>query len=1168
MSDTPALDNPLLESLVADVADEFLERRKRGEQPDIDEYTRRYPQAAAVLRDVLASLQVIGAGSDARGTCAVDQESVAGCLGDFRILREAGRGGMGIVYEAEQISLGRRVALKVLPFAATLDPKQLQRFKNEAQAAAQLHHTNIVPIHFVGTDRGVHFYAMQFIDGQSLAQVIADLRLQIADCRKDIAPASKGEQDPETTEIPAIADQICNLQSAICNSTQHALFTETPAGSPAYFRTVARLGVQAALALEHAHEMGVIHRDIKPGNLLVDARGNLWITDFGLAHMHGDPKLTITGDLVGTVRYMSPEQALGNRAEVDRGTDIYSLGATLYELMTLEPVFPGQQRRELLEQIGKDDPKPPRRINPATPIDLETIVLKALAKNPRERYATAQELAGDLQRFLEDRPIQARRPTLRQRAARWARRHVVLVRAAAIVLMLAVVGLAAGTALIWRSQQQTEEALVRAEHSQQQTEEALVKAESSQQQTEEALVKAGRSQQQTQAALIKAERMQRLAESAVNDMYTEVAEKWLEHEPLSDPLQRKFLLKALEYFKEFARENSNCPQLARQTALAYKRAGVIQYKLGHDAEAEANLAEAMRLFQSLAADSTSHLRDLASCHNARAIVMTRAGNLRQAEQDYCQARDILERLRKPAPDDPALQSDLARYRVHLAVFLTSAGRFSEAEREFTQALDMDSRLASRHAGVPAYRFGLANTQHNRGILFWRTGRLDEAEKAWKEAIRLAAELSTADPRRHRYRETLVHGHGNLAALHYSAGRLREAEKVLLESLPLQQKLAEDFPHRVDYQEELAGTFYRLGLIQGGNGARDKAEKAYRHAAKLFRALLARSPRAVPYQTQLASTLNNLANLLKDTGRFQEAEPTYRDALALLEAQPEDCRKEPGYRDELTIYLNNLGYLYWRTGKPQQAEPLLARAVKLRQELVTDLPAMPAYRDKLVGTHVNLAWLLKQAGKTGAAEQQFRAAVTHAQKLAADIPQLDQHKSLARRNEALARLLWDAGRFPEAKETFRAARKAWEKGLEREPENSVACHLLARFLADCPDRDSADPIGAVKLAQKALTLAAKPPGEFWITLGLAHHRAGDWKAALAALGKAGSVAADEACLRDFLQAMAHARLGNGELAGKCYDRAVAALDNLWMKEDDLQQRRREAELVLPKKAGRK
>jgi WD40 repeat protein/serine/threonine protein kinase len=384
-----------------------------------------------------------------RAAAPADAEAIVGTpLGDFHLLRELGRGGMGVVYEAEQLSLGRRVALKVLPFAAALDAKQLQRFKNEAQAAAHLHHTNIVPIFGVGCERGVHYYAMQFIEGQTLAEVIRDLR-QNVECRMTNDERMTNDQFPSMKEPVPGAD----AQTHIRHSTLD-LLSSLGIRHSSFYRTVAQLGVQAAEALEHAHQLGIIHRDIKPANLLVDGGGRLWITDFGLAYCQSQPGLTMTGDVLGTLRYMSPEQALAKRVAVDARTDIYSLGVTLYELLTLEPAYNGRDREELLRQIAFEEPRLPSRLNKAVPVELETIVLKAMAKNPEERYSSAQELADELRRFLEDKPIRAKRPTLRQRTVKWARRHKTVVRAALVVLVLAVLGLAVGSGLIWQANQE------------------------------------------------------------------------------------------------------------------------------------------------------------------------------------------------------------------------------------------------------------------------------------------------------------------------------------------------------------------------------------------------------------------------------------------------------------------------------------------------------------------------------------------------------------------------------------------------------------------------------------------------------------------------------------------------------------------------------------------
>jgi serine/threonine protein kinase len=293
-------------------------RFQAGEALALAELKQEHPEHADQLDEVWPALQALakldrspGAGSPA------DDAEALGELGHFRIVREVGRGGMGVVYEAVQISLNRRVALKVLPFAATLDDRRIQRFKNEAQAAAHLHHSNIVPVHTVGCECGVYYYAMQFIDGQALAALIAELRQQQAGPAGDAA----GPDQP----CPAGADR---ADGNAVTPPVAALPTPCPGGA-AYFRRVAQLGVQAAEGLDHAHQLGVIHRDVKPANLLVDTRGNLWITDFGLAHCISQAGLTLTGDLVGTLRYMSPEQALAQRDVADHRTDVYSLGATL-----------------------------------------------------------------------------------------------------------------------------------------------------------------------------------------------------------------------------------------------------------------------------------------------------------------------------------------------------------------------------------------------------------------------------------------------------------------------------------------------------------------------------------------------------------------------------------------------------------------------------------------------------------------------------------------------------------------------------------------------------------------------------------------------------------------------------------------------------------------------
>ncbi len=402
-----------------------------GACPDRQRFLKKYSHIAAALAECLDSLDFLQNvapqlsredDSSARDSHAIPDLHAA--IGDFRIIREIGRGGMGVVYEAEQLSLSRRVALKVLPFAAMLNPRQLQRFKNEALAAAQLDHPHIVDVFGVGCDRGVHYYAMRYIDGHTLAEVVRQLRAaRSTSDLPDSKPASRsaGRHQPRAEQGDALVAE--QPQSERHTQPITSISTNGSAAEPRFFRVLARLAADLAGALEHAHEHGVVHRDIKPSNLILDHQGKPWVTDFGLAQIETNQTLTISGDLIGTLRYMSPEQLLARRVSIDHRTDIYSLGVSIYELITLQPAFSGDDRQELLRQISFDEPPAARSINPAAPVELETILLKSMAKNPADRYASAGDMRDDLKRFLADQPILAKRPSWIDRASKWSRRH-------------------------------------------------------------------------------------------------------------------------------------------------------------------------------------------------------------------------------------------------------------------------------------------------------------------------------------------------------------------------------------------------------------------------------------------------------------------------------------------------------------------------------------------------------------------------------------------------------------------------------------------------------------------------------------------------------------------------------------------------------------------------
>jgi serine/threonine protein kinase/WD40 repeat protein len=413
-----------LDPILVDLVEEVKRRVEAGEIIDEAAFLAEHPAQAERLRTLMPAIRgLAGLARSGPSLPAGFADLPDGSdLGDYRVVRAIGRGGMGVVYEAVQRSLGRQVALKVLPPLRGVVRAHLDRFQREAQAAARLHHTNIVPVFGIGEYHGVHFYAMQFIQGRGLDAVVQAARNRAATSTIEMnRPA----------ETPAAPISVPQVPGAV-----NAGDLSEPGGTRLH-RAVALVGVQAAQGLAYAHGQSVLHRDIKPSNLMLDDHGTVWITDFGLARVEGEEALTHSGDMVGTLRYIPPERFAGC---ADARGDVYALGLTLYELLLRRPAFEENDRARLIEQIQRMEPPTPRQLCPDVPRDLETIILKSMEKEPNRRYAGAQALADDLQRFLDDRPIVARPPRWFERLGKWRRRRPA-VAALLSTLLLALVAL-------------------------------------------------------------------------------------------------------------------------------------------------------------------------------------------------------------------------------------------------------------------------------------------------------------------------------------------------------------------------------------------------------------------------------------------------------------------------------------------------------------------------------------------------------------------------------------------------------------------------------------------------------------------------------------------------------------------------------------------------------
>jgi serine/threonine protein kinase len=1038
--------------LLADLVEEFTNRLQAGEAVDVEEAIAAHPEHAEQLRQLIPALRVLRdlSVSAARHKAAAASEGVigSGTLGDFRILREVGRGGMGVVYEAEQISLGRRVALKVLPFASTLDPKQLQRFKNEAQAAAGLHHTNIVPVFATGSERGVHFYAMQFIEGQTLAQMIAELR-QPSEPRAHSEPRPSGSGEQLSDETTAYAPPP-DGRGADATPPLAVFSTERSTKSPDYFRSVAQLGVQAAEALEHAHQLGIVHRDIKPGNLLVDARGQLWITDFGLAQVQGGTNLTMSGDLLGTLRYMSPEQALAKRVAIDHRTDIYSLGVTLYELLTLEPAFGGRDRQELLRQIAFEEPKTPRRLNRGIPAELDTIVLKAIEKSPADRYATAQELADDLRRFLEDKPIRARRPSILARLRKWSWRHRGVVSATAISTVLVLAATSGIIAWKWR---ESENRRVRAEHAEKKAQainDFLVKellpagtpeiAQGRKVTVEEVLDRAA---DKIDRAFPEQPEVEAVVRMAIGSAYKSMGlyAKALPHLERALAIRQEWLGEehpdTLDTLNEISEtwtgqgKNAEAERLLRQTLATARRVLgeedrrtlQLEFRIGDVVRNQGRWDEAEALYRRCLDKQIRILseedHDTFETMNSLAPMLgERMGKWQEGEPLARRNLEVQERVRGQNHPNTLMA------RGTLGDVFFSEGKWREAEALHRQTLDRAlSVFPTTHPMRLAAHHGQAF------MLFWLDERLDEAESLFHQAV---AGWPSPDHPEALITRTL------LSYTLLARGKLDEAQREFSDILAVRDRTP-GLPHE---SFALAG----LGLVLQERGKWAEAEDTLRQAVAGHR-------RALPGHFLTLRAVSRLAVVLDVTGKHDQATKLFRDVL-------EAWRKNfPLDHPERAFTLSDWAEHLMAEGEFNEAKPALIEALDIENSKV------PQHR-RIGQTLCALGWLQAQTGRAKEGEQRLREGLKICQRAwPAD------HWLPGDAESRLGGCLTALAKYEDAEKLLLSSYETLEKAAGTPPQRRV--EALDRIVKLYETRDKADQAAAWRAKRPS---QPKPPEE--------------------------------------------------------------------------------------------
>jgi len=877
-------------------------------------------------------------------------------LPGYEILGELGRGGMGVVYKARQIKLNRVVALKMILAGNYAAHADLIRFLAEAEAVAGLQHPNIVQLFETGQHGRLPYFTLEYIDGGTLSDKVRE--------------------------------------------------------QPLPPREAATLVEQVARGVQFAHDKGLVHRDLKPDNVLMTADGTPKVADFGLAkRMEVQSGLTQTGAILGTPSYMAPEQADRKNNEIGPLADVYALGAMLYRLVAGRPPFQAATPLDTLVQVVGDEPVAPSQLQPKTPRDLETICLKCLQKEPSKRYASAKALADDLSRFLRGEPIVARPVGAAERALKWVKRNPMVTTLVSAIIVSLLVG-------------------------------ALI----SYLKYREASFERGRAEQALKSEADHrriAERARDRTRQALDAMTSTITGDSLSTQKEISDEQKKFLTQVLSYYQELADEKGEDEKSRLQTAQAAHRVGLIEYRLGHLSEAATAMRQACRAFEALVANFPQepvHRQNLATNHHNLGLVLRDLGQETDAEKEIREALKVQEALAGERPDNASYRYDIAKSHNNLGGLLNGLNRREEAEEEYHRAMKIGDALVGEFPKVAAYRQELALSHDNFGMLLFETGKLaaakDEHEKS--EAMRQKLVDEFAD--NPTYRQNLAKTLGNLGNLFHKWRKLPEAEQKYRKAVEIREKLAASFPSAPGYRYDLAAVHSNLGLVLTLAGKWTDAEEEIRKALAVQAKLTSEFPETANYPRDLATTYGNLANLQLEVGKLPEAEESNRKALAIREKLAADFPDVSLYRQDVGFSHHNLANVLSDMRKWPEGEKEHRQAIAIREKLATEFPGVPDYRQDLAVSYYNHANTLSSMNKRSEAEDELRKGLAILQKLVAEYASAPEYRyRLGNNYNNLGNLMRSMGRLSEAEADHREALALREKLAAEYP--SVPQHQI-------------------------------------------------------------------------------------------------------------------------------